>query len=249
MQSISIAKEIVKVGPAVKAESFAIPKHIGIIMDGNRRWAKSKCLPSFKGHEEGAENIERIVEHASNSGVKMLTFYTLSTENLKSRTKSELKHLFRILIVFLKLKFRTMKKNGVALEFLGELKKLPLNVRKAARIAKEKLKHNTRIKVNIALNYGGRDEIIHAVKNLLKEGVSPKEVNEELISKNLYTNGAPDPELIIRTGGKTRLSNFLVWQCTYSELYFTDVFWPDFTGEEFDKALLYYADTQRNFGK
>jgi undecaprenyl diphosphate synthase len=228
---------------------LAIPKHIGIIMDGNRRWAEKKGLVRQEGHRAGADALERTVAYCAKLGVEVLTVYTFSTENWQKRTRSELKEIFSLLTYCLKNKVKQMKKDGVVLGVLGELNRFPQNVRKLILRTEEVLKKNNRIKLNLALNYGGRDEILRAFKKIIDNRISAKDVNEELVSKNLDTHGCPEPELIIRTGGRQRLSNFLVWQCTYSELYFTDLLWPDFGPEELDKAILFYNHCDRNFGK
>ncbi len=234
---------------ATEVAELAIPKHIGIIMDGNRRWAENQGLPRAKGHEQGADTLEKIVEHCGNLGVEAVTVYTFSTENWKNRTKMELKEIFSLIKIVLTRRLKRMKKDGVALGLLGEIDRFPLSIRKVLFHAKEVLKKNHRIKLNLALNYGGRDEILRAFKEIVSKKVSAKEINEELVAKHLDTSGLPEPELIIRTGGRQRLSNFLVWQCTYSELYFTDVLWPDFSSDELDKAISFYNNCNRNFGK
>lgn len=230
-------------------ESVAIPKHVGIIMDGNRRWAYKKGSKDYMlGHKKGAENLDNIVKHAVDLGIEELTVYAFSTENM-GRAKREVKDILALIKLVLKNKMKMMRQNGVRIQFLGELKALPSSLRKLCNYAIKILKKNHRIKLNIALNYGGRDEIINAFKKMISKGVRASEINEALVSQNLYTGNSPDPDLIIRTGGNLRLSNFLVWQSTYSELYFTDTLWPDFNEVEFDKALAEYANRKRTFGK
>jgi len=226
-----------------------IPNHVAIIMDGNRRWAKKRGLSATQGHEEGARNFDRIVKKGEELGIKHMTFYTLSTENWRKRTKKEVKGIFDLLLKIIKEKKKEYEKQGIKLFILGNFQEFPKKVSCAlSEMLKIVLKHE-RMKVNLALNYGGRDEIIKAVKEIIKEGVPPEKVNEELIAKHLYTNGQPDPDLIIRTGGEIRLSNFLLWQLSYSELYFTDILWPDFGPKEFEKAIAEYQKRQRRFGK
>ncbi|MFC1721458.1 polyprenyl diphosphate synthase [Patescibacteria group bacterium] len=246
---VTEALTLLQAKAAEQAVDLAIPKHIGIIMDGNRRWAERQSLSRAQGHREGADALERTVTHCAKLGVEVLTVYTFSTENWKKRTKEELKEIFGLLTYCLRNKAKEMKKNGVVLGVVGEINRFPLNIRKLLSRTKEVLKNNNRIKLNLALNYGGRDEILRAFKKIVNKNVSPKEINEELLAQHLDTNGLPEPELIIRTGGRQRLSNFLVWQCTYSELYFTDLLWPDFGPEEIEKAILFYNDCNRNFGK
>ncbi len=233
----------------VKLDLNNIPKHIAIIMDGNRRWAAAKGLSIDKGHEEGTRNAEKVVEKARDLGVKSITLYTLSTENWRKRTRKEVEGIFKLLIKVVQVKKKEYQKRGIRLFVLGNFQAFP---RKVARAIEEMLKivlKHERMKVNLALNYGGRDEIIKAIQEIIREGVPADKVNEELVAKHLYTNGQPDPDLIIRTGGEVRLSNFLLWQMSYSELYFTDILWPDFGPKELEKAILEYQRRQRNFGK
>lgn len=224
------------------------PKHIGFIMDGNRRWAKGCGLSTGEGHAAGAENISRIVEACAKRGVETVTIYAFSTENFKSRSAKEVAILFELLASWLHRKSKLMKEQGVRLAFLGDLKQLPERLQHKIDHAVDVLKSNERIKCNILMNYGGRPEIINAVKEIIREGKSADDINEELIEQHLYTKGQSDPDLMIRTGGEMRVSNFLIWQLSYSELYFTDTFWPDFDETELDKALEDYAMRERRFG-
>lgn len=226
-----------------------IPRHIGIIMDGNRRWAEKRGLTINKGHEAGAKNLEKIVNHCLDLGVKTLTVYALSTENWQKRAEKEVKGIFDLILRAAKEKKKEYKAKGVKLAVLGEFQAFP---RKVARAIKEILgivKTHERLKVNLALNYGSRDEILKAVRKVIQEKIPPKKLNEKTFSKFLYTNGEPDPDLIIRTAGETRVSNFLLWQISYSELYFTKTLWPDFNEKELDKAIAEYQKRKRNFGK
>ena len=235
--------------PKMTLDKKNIPQHIAIIMDGNRRWAKARGLSVDEGHEAGAKNLDRIVRRAEKLGVKYLTVYTLSTENWRKRTKEEVKGIFDLLLRMVKEKKEQYEKEGVKLFVLGNFQAFPKKVARAIEeMLKIVLKHE-RIKVNLALNYGGRDEIIRAIQEIIKEGVPADKVNEELVAKHLYTDGQPDPDLIIRTGGEVRLSNFLLWQMSYSELYFTDILWPDFGPKELDKAIVVFQKRQRRFGK
>jgi len=235
---------------AIPTNDVSIPLHIGIIMDGNRRWAKSRGLPPEKGHEKGAETLAHMAEYCEKIGVKTLTVYALSTENLQSRAKRELAGLMKLLGEGIQKRLEMLQKHGISITVLGELKALPSTTQRLLHKAIKELKDNERMKINIALNYGGRAEIVHAVQEIIKQGLeNPKEITEELIEKHLYTNGKLDPDLVIRTGGQIRLSNFLLWQTSYSELYFTDTLWPDFSPEELDKAIAEYTRRKRNFGK
>ncbi len=226
----------------------AVPKHVGIIIDGNRRWAKQRGLSSAKGHEAGVQNLRRIIEKAQQMGVTNLTIYALSTENWK-RTKAELSNLFRLILRFV-IKERVMiLKNHIRFRTIGDLKRLPNNVRKAIEELMAVSARNNKFILNIALDYGGRSEIVRAVRRLLDNGVAAVDITEEAITANLDTAGQNDPDLIIRTGGEQRLSNFLLWQGTYSELYFTKQFWPDFSEADFEDAVKEYQLRSRRFGK
>lgn len=226
-----------------------IPKHIAVIMDGNRRWARSRNLPDIKGHQAGTEALERIVEAASQLGVKTMTVYALSTENITERAKREIKGLFDLIRSGYQTKLKRMMANGVKIDVLGEEDGLPSFIKRIINQIKKTYIENESIKLNIALNYGGKKELVEAIKDLLKDGIDINKVNEEAVAKKLYTAGQDDPELVIRTGGKIRLSNFLLWQTAYSELYFTTTLWPDFDADELKKAIKWYQKQRRNFGK
>lgn len=225
-----------------------VPKHIGIIMDGNRRWAKQRGLEAKDGHRAGLEALSNVLELAADRGVEVVTVYAFSTENFKKRSAKEVYALFELLIEGLKRERKRMQEIGINLHFLGELKALPGRVQRNMKEAMNVLKHNERIKCNIMFNYGGRSEILRAMKEIMLTGTAADEINEEMINQHLYTKGLPDPDLIIRTGGELRLSNFLIWQMSYSELYFTDVLWPDFDEKALDAALEEYARRSRRYG-
>ena len=226
-----------------------IPNHIAIIMDGNRRWARRKGLPDIKGHEAGSEALEEIVEAAEKLGVKTITVFALSTENIKERAKREVLGLFNLMRKGYHNKLKKMMKNGVRVTILGEVHGLPDTVKSIINQIRKTYIKNESIKLNIALNYGGKKELIKAVKDIVKKGIDVRKINEELVERHLYTNGQPDPDLVIRTGGRSRLSNFLLWQTAYSEFYFTTTLWPDFNGRELKKAISWYQTQKRNFGK
>ncbi len=226
-----------------------IPSHIAIIMDGNRRWARKRDLPDIKGHEAGTEALEKVVEAAKNMGVKTITVYALSTENIKERAKREVGGLFKLMKLAYYNKLKKMMQNGVRVEIMGSIQGLPRIIRKIIEEVKNMYIQNESIKLNIALNYGGKKELIDAIKDIVKAGIDVKKINEQLLERHLYTNGQPDPDLVIRTGGRIRLSNFLLWQTAYSELYFTKTLWPDFDRKELKKAILWYQAQKRNFGK
>jgi undecaprenyl diphosphate synthase len=232
-----------------KVDLSNVPQHIGIIMDGNRRWAEKHGLSIDEGHEAGAENLEKIINRCLELGVKTLTVYALSTENWHNRTKAEVKGIFDLILKYSKERKKEYEKRGIKLGVLGEFQAFPRKVGNAILEILKIVKANERLKVNLALNYGGRDEILSAVRQIIKEKISPQKLDEKIFSKFLYTNGEPDPDLIIRTAGEKRLSNFLIWQMSYSELYFTDILWPDFSPQELDKAILDFQKRKRNFGK
>lgn len=232
-----------------KLDTKNIPQHIAIIMDGNRRWAKAHDLPAIKGHEAGSEALEKIVDAAKQLGIKTITVYALSTENIRERAKREILGLFNLMRTGYQTRLKKMMSEGVRVNILGEMVGLPGTIARIIEKIKETYIKNESIELNIALNYGGKKELVEAIKEIVKEGINVDKINEELINRHLYTNGSHDPELVIRTGGKIRLSNFLLWQTAYSELYFTKVLWPDFDGSELKKAILWYQNQQRNFGK
>jgi undecaprenyl diphosphate synthase len=225
-----------------------MPKHIAIIMDGNRRWARARGLSATEGHKAGVENLVKIVEHCQKLGVRHLTVYALSTENWRKRAKQEVRGIFELLVRMVREKKDEYKRKGVRLFVLGNFQEFPSRVKKAIEEMLNVTVKNYKLRFNVALNYGGRDEIIGAVKRIIKDGVPASKVNEKLISKYLYTNGQPDPDLIIRTGGEIRLSNFLLWQLSYSELYFTDILWPDFGPEQLEEAISEFQERDRRFG-
>lgn len=226
-----------------------VPGHVAIIMDGNRRWARSRGLPEVKGHQEGAETLEKIVEAAAKMGVKTLTVYALSTENLKERAKRELSGLFDLMKWGYRNKTKKMMQNGVRISVLGDISGLPRTLQKIIEKVRNTYIKNEAITLNIALNYGGRKELVDAFKEIIKEGISLDKIDEAEIDKHVYTKGQVYPDLIIRTGGVVRLSNFLLWQSGYAELYFTTKLWPDFTPEDLKKAIIWYQKQKRNFGK
>ncbi|MFO0704069.1 MAG: polyprenyl diphosphate synthase [Patescibacteria group bacterium] len=223
--------------------------HIAIIMDGNRRWARKNGLPDVKGHEAGAKTLEKIVYAAKSHGIEILTVYALSTENLQKRAERELKGIFDLLKYAFSNKFKDMSKHGVRVEMFGNLSKLPESIQQIAQKLKDTYIENESIKLNIALNYGGHDEIVHVIQDLVKEGIKLDDINEKIIEKHLYLKETHPPQMVIRTGGNFRLSNFLLWQTAYSELYFTDTLWPDFDEKKLEEAINWYKEQERRFGK
>lgn len=226
-----------------------IPQHVAIIMDGNRRWAKKQNLPTLKGHAQGIVSLEKVVEKCIQLGVKYLTVYALSTENIQERSPREVFGLFRILQQGYSTKIKKLMQNGVKVKVLGFEEGLPSQILKIIQEASNIQIDKPVMQLNIALNYGGRKEILSAVKNIINQKIPSNKINENLITDNLLTNGIPDPDLIIRTGGKVRISNFLIWQAVYAEWYFTEVLWPDFGEQDLKKALVWYQSQKRNFGK
>lgn len=218
-------------------------------MDGNRRWARARGLPDIKGHEGGTEALEKVVDAAEKMGIKTITVYALSTENIRERAKREVFGLFNLFRKGYHKKLTKMMKRGVSVSILGEMQGLPKTIKYLIDEIRKTYIKNESIKLNIALNYGGKRELVEAIKDIVKQGIELDKINEAIVERHLYTNGIPDPELVIRTGGRSRLSNFLLWQTAYSEFYFTKTLWPDFDGGELKKAIVWYQEQKRNFGK
>ena len=225
-----------------------IPRHVAIIMDGNGRWAAKRGLQRSEGHKAGARAVRTIVTRCRELGIGCLTLYAFSSENW-SRPPAEIATLFNLLLEFLANETALMLEKGIALNVVGDIAGLPVPQRIALKHCMAKTASCRDMRLNLALNYGGRAEIVHAVQKIMKSGIRPDSVDEALISGNLYTAGMPDPDLIIRTSGEMRLSNFLLYQCAYSEFYFTPVLWPDFDADELQKALLEYSTRSRRFGQ
>ena len=228
-----------------------IPQHIAIILDGNGRWAKKKGMPRNFGHTQGSKNVERICEDAYKMGVKYLTVYAFSTENWK-RPKEEVDALMNLLRNYMKTCLKTAEKNRMRVRVLGDKTALDDDIRKRIAELEEATKNNDGLNFQIALNYGSRDEMVRAMKNMcmdVKEGIlDAEQIDEKLFETYLDTHDIPDPDLMIRTSGEQRLSNYLLWQLAYSEFYFTDVLWPDFTKEDLAEAIAYYNGRDRRFG-
>lgn len=232
-----------------KIDPTKLPKHIAIIMDGNRRWARQHNLPDGKGHEAGSENLQNIVEYCRDIGIKNLTVYALSTENWRKRSPEEVRGLFSLLIKLVRDKAEQYRKSGIKFFVLGNFQAFPFKVRDAIKKIIKMAVVEEKIQFNVALNYGGRDEIVTAIRQIVRDKIPANKIDEELVSSYLYTKDQPDPDLIIRPGGEFRLSNFLLWQTSYAELYFTDILWPDFTPKELEKVLIWYQDRERRMGK
>ncbi len=228
-----------------------VPAHIAIIMDGNGRWAKSRFMPRTYGHKVGVETIRKVVKECSRLGVKYLTLYAFSTENWK-RPKDEVSALMGLLVKYLRNELEELHKNNVKILTIGDISKLPEACIEELALAKEKTKDNTGLVMSLALNYGGRNDLVNAVKNISQDLVDGKisldDICDILISSHLSTNESPDPDLVVRTSGEQRLSNFLLWELAYSEFYFTDIHWPDFDEKELQKAIFAYQSRDRRFG-
>lgn len=225
-----------------------IPQHLGIIIDGNRRWARKRGLPTLVGHQKGYDKVKKVCDWCFDRGVKILTFYVFSTENWK-RSRREVSYLMKLLKKALTKDIQEIHQRNIKLKVLGRIKGLSPDLQKAIKAAEKLTQNNTRGVMNLAINYGGRPEIIDAIKKIIKQKISPQKVTEELIAKNLYSAEIPDPDLIIRTSGEQRLSNFLIWQAAYSELYFIKKHFPSLTEKDIDKALEDYGKRHRRFGQ
>jgi undecaprenyl diphosphate synthase len=237
--------------PAAEAPLLApeeLPRHVAIIMDGNRRWARSRSLSDFDGHAAGVEAIRGLLQHAVRRGVPVLTLYAFSRENW-ARSDDEVSGLFELLGQAIRNETDELRAQGVRVRLLGRLAELPDETRSSISEALERTADGTRLILNIAWNYAGRTEIVDAFRRISEAGIPPEQVDERTISEALYTAGLPDPDLVIRTGGEQRISNFLIWQSAYAELVFSERLWPDFGPDAFDEALLEFARRTRRFGR
>ncbi|MCC7530328.1 MAG: isoprenyl transferase [Candidatus Melainabacteria bacterium] len=226
-------------------------KHVAIIMDGNRRWADQRKLPRLSGHKEGVKSLKRLVRHAGSIGLEYLTVYAFSSENWQ-RSREEVRYLFELFSNVLRDEFDELSENRVRLRFIGDMSTIPARLKKSFERSMEESKHNTGLNLQVAINYGSRLEITQAAKRIAAEAaaglLAPADITEELLNSYLFTGEIPDPEMMIRTGGEMRLSNYLLWQAAYSELYITPILWPDFTPENFDEAIEEYAQRNRRYG-
>ena len=231
-----------------KSSKLSVPNHVGIIMDGNRRWAAENKKPVFFGHKEGTKNLESLVNFSIKIGIKFLTIYTFSTENW-DRPKLEVNYITKTLLSeSLNENFDNLHKLGVKIVIRGSIDKLDKTLKNKIINAQKKTQKNNSISLVIAFDYGGRNEIVNTVKNIVSDNISPEKINEELFNKYINKDDIPDPDLIVRTGGEYRLSNFLIWQSAYSEFYTSEVLWPDFTEVDFFDALKNYSSRNRKFG-
>lgn len=222
-------------------------KHIAIIMDGNRRWAKENNLPTAMGHKKGVDSLKTAVKACHKFGIKYLTVYAFSTENW-NRDKAEVDYLMELFALTIKSEFKELHENNVILNFIGDLSKLSTKLQKIFADSAERTKNNTGVHLQIAINYGARDEMVNAVKNIVKLGYKEDEITEELIKEELYTSNIPDPDLLIRTGGEMRVSNYLLWQIAYSEILIIPQFWPEFDEKSMSNAILEFNNRQRRYG-
>jgi undecaprenyl diphosphate synthase len=224
-----------------------IPAHVAIIMDGNGRWAKARGLPRMAGHRAGVDNLRRVLEAAVEFGIRHLTIYAFSTENW-ARPPDEVRGLLNILDEVIDRELAQLHKNGVCLRHIGRLERLDPALQAKVQQAVALTRDNTKLVLNIAWNYGGRDEIVHALQQILRQGHPPEAVDEALIARHLFTAGSPDPDLVVRTSGELRTSNFLIWQAAYAEWYVTPTLWPDFGRDDLQAALVEYGRRERRFG-
>ena len=224
-----------------------VPYHLAVIMDGNGRWAKSRGLPRMVGHRAGVENLRRILRACSEFGIRILTIYAFSTENW-GRPEAEVRGLINILETVIDRELKQLHANGVQLRHIGELSGLSETLQAKVQRAIELTRNNDQLILNVAFNYGGRQELIHAFRRIVEDGIPPDQIDERVVDYYLYTAGQPDPDLVVRTGGEWRLSNFLLWQASYAEYYSTPTYWPDFDRDELLKAIAYFARRERRFG-
>lgn len=225
-----------------------VPTHVAIIMDGNGRWASKRGLPRLAGHHAGTENLRRIIRASVEFGIKFLTIYAFSTENW-NRPREEVDGLMRILEDVIDKELKELNDQGVQIRHLGRLDQLAPPLQRKVAQAVDSTKQNSQLVLNVAFNYGGRDEVVQAVQHMIRDEIPAEDITPELLSRYLYTAGVPDPDLIIRTSGELRISNFLIWQAAYSEWYVTPILWPDFGREEFHKALAEFGRRDRRYGK
>jgi len=224
-----------------------IPQHIGIILDGNRRWARAKGLPTFEGHRQGFENLKKISQYAFDKGIKILTVYAFSTENW-DRDKQEVAYLMGLFRLLVNKEINSLTKQGIKVNFFGRIEDFDKDLQKSIAKAQAKTKAGKNGILNICLSYGGRDELVRAFRKIVSQGINADKITEDLISKHIDSAGLPDPDMIIRTSGEQRLSGFLTWQSIYSEFYFPQIDWPAFSSRDLDLAIEEYNNRQRRFG-
>ena len=224
------------------------PKHVAIIMDGNGRWAAQRGLPRLAGHDAGTENIRRITFKAGELGIKYLTLWAFSTENWR-RPQDEVQGIMKILASAIESETEELHRQGAQLRHIGDLHALDPDLQQAVQRAIDLTRNNDRLVLTLAFNYGGRQEIVQAVRAMIADGVNPDQIDEEMVDRYLFTRGTPDPDLVIRTSGECRMSNFLLWQASFAELFFSPVFWPDFGPDELEAAVREFGKRERRFGQ
>ena len=232
----------------LEGESSELPRHVAIIMDGNRRWARARGLTEMEGHAAGVENIREIIRHSVRRGIAVLSLYAFSRENW-ARSDEEVRGLFALLEQVIRNETAELVAQGARIRLLGRMEELPSETRRSIQQALDATARGTRLQLNIAFNYSGRTELVDAARKLVQSGLLPEQIDEDAMANVMYTAGLPDPDIVIRTGGDERLSNFLIWQSAYAEIYFTQTLWPDFGPLQLDAALLEYASRQRRFGR
>ncbi|HEX7496158.1 MAG TPA: polyprenyl diphosphate synthase [Candidatus Limnocylindrales bacterium] len=246
-------RQVVGSPDAAPTEAFSVPRdelprHVAVIMDGNRRWARSRGLNEMEGHAAGVEGIREIIRHAVRRGIEVLSLYAFSRENW-ARSDEEVAGLFLLVEKVIRNETEELRRQGARVRVLGRMEELPPETRVSIQEALDATAGGTRLQLNIAFNYSGRTELVDAARALVAQGLRPDEIDEDVVAGALYTAGLPDPDIVIRTGGDERLSNFLIWQAAYAEFYFSPILWPDFGPEAFDAALVEYASRQRRFGR
>lgn len=232
----------------VATHELKIPAHVAIIMDGNGRWAKARGLERSEGHHAGYENLKRVVAAAAKAGVSYLTLFAFSTENW-DRPNDEVSGILSLAAEVIKVETDDLHQNGIRIKHVGRLDRLPQELQDRIAHAVELTRDNKGMTLGVAFDYGGRYDVVQAIQRMMKDGIKPAEVNEELVSRYLFTSSVPDPDLVIRTGGEFRISNFLLWQSAYAEFYSSDVYWPDFDAEQLQKAFEVYTRRERRFGR
>ena len=225
-----------------------VPNHVAIIMDGNGRWARARGLPRLAGHKAGTKNLRRIIEACVEFGIKYLTIYAFSTENW-NRPEDEVQGLMNIFDDVFERELAELHRQGARLRHIGRMEGVRESMQEKIRRGEDHTKNNDRLILNVAFNYGGRDEIVHAIQEMIRQGVKPEEVTDELVSENMFTSGIPDPDLVIRTSGEMRISNFLLWQAAYAEWIFPEAYWPDFGRKELLDAICEYSQRERRYGR
>jgi len=246
-RGISVSPDAAPTEP-FRVPQAELPRHVAIIMDGNRRWAKARGLVEMDGHAAGVEAIREVIRHAVRRGIEVLSLYAFSRENW-ARSDDEVGYLFFLLEKVIRHETDELKAQGARVRLLGRMEELPPDTRTSIEEALDATSGGRRLQLNIAFNYSGRTELVDAARNLAARGLRPDEIDEDVLAESLYTTGLPDPDMVIRTGGEQRLSNFLIWQAAYAEIYFCPILWPDFGPDALDEAIIEFAGRQRRYGR